>query len=349
VFRSIRRELLLGSFVLAVWAAIIPAYAEGQLKDGQRITVPEGSRLRSELTIAVAGAREVERTLELSGAVQADPARTVKVLPPAAGRVVDVKVQAGDRVSPRQELAVIYVAGLQRTRLHIPEPQPMPISADAPIGEGQIGLQRAEDDLGESAAAQLRALGAPVGPQNNRLLSFRAPVAGSITEVRMKLGDRVSPSGPMMTIANLDAIWVTMSVPTNDAALLVGRPAQLRFTAYPGEYFTGEARLVGTAPDASALTTKLRIALQNPNVRLKPNMSASVRFLGLKETVPIIPVAALVSNQSLFVEIAPWVFEARAVRLHRQEDGQAVLASGVKVGDRVAMPGRALLLALQPQ
>ena len=79
-------------------------------------------------------------------------------------------------------------------------------------------------------------------------------------------------------------------------------------------------------------------------------MSASVRFLGLKETLPIIPVAALVSNQStVFVEIAPWVFEARAVRLHRQEDGQAVLASGVKVGDRVAMPGRALLLALQPQ
>jgi hypothetical protein len=26
----------------------------------------------------------------------------------------------------------------------------------------------------------------------------------------------------MMTIANLDAIWVTMSVPTNDAAFLVG-------------------------------------------------------------------------------------------------------------------------------
>jgi cobalt-zinc-cadmium efflux system membrane fusion protein len=351
VFRSIRRELLLGSFVLALWAAIIPAYAQGQLKDGQRITVPDGSRLRSELTIAVAGAREVERTLQLSGAVQADPARNVKVLPPTAGRVVDVKVQAGDRVSPQQELAVIYVAGLRRTRLHTPEAQPMPISADAPIGEGQIGLQRADDDLGELSAAQLRALSAPVdGPRNNRLLSLRAPVAGSITQLRMKLGDRVSPSGPMATIANLDAIWVTMSVPTNDAAFLVGQPVQLRFIAYPGEDFTGEARLVGSAPDASALTTKLRIAVENPNTRLKPNMSASVQFLGLKENVPIIPVAALVSNQSMvFVEIAPWVFEARAVRLHRLEDGQAVVASGVKIGDRVAMPGRALLLARQPE
>jgi cobalt-zinc-cadmium efflux system membrane fusion protein len=343
--------LLLGSFVLALWAAIISACAQGQLKDGQRITVPDGSRLRSELTITVAGAREVERTLQLSGTAEADPARTVKVLPPAVGRVVDVKVQAGDRVSPQQALAVIYVAGLRRTRLHTPEAQPVLISADDTIGEGQIGLQRADDDLGGPTAAQLRALSAPVdGPQNNRLLSLRAPVAGSITELPMKLGDRVSPSGPMMAIANLDAIWVTMSVPTNDAAFLVGQPGQLRFTAYPGEFFTGEARLVGSTPDASALTTKLRIAVKNPNVRLKPNMYATVRFLGLKETVPIIPVAALVSNQStVFVEIAPWVFEARAVRLQSLEDGQAVVASGVKVGDRVAMPGRALLLALQPQ
>jgi cobalt-zinc-cadmium efflux system membrane fusion protein len=154
----------------------------------------------------------------------------------------------------------------------------------------------------------------------------------------------------MMTIANLEAIWVTMSVPTNDAAFLVGQPGRLRFTAYPGEDFTGEARLVGSAPDASAPTTKLRIAVQNPNARLKPNMSASVRFSGLKETVPIIPVAALVPNQStVFVEITPWVFEARAVTLHRLEHALAVVASGVKVGDRVAMPGRALLLALQPE
>jgi hypothetical protein len=49
----------------------------------------------------------------------------------------------------------------------------------------------------------------------------------------------------------------------------------------------------------------------------------------------------------VFVEIAPWVFEARSVRLHSLEHGQAVVASGVKIGDRVAMPGRALLAAPQ--
>jgi hypothetical protein len=88
--------------------------------------------------------------------------------------------------------------------------------------------------------------------------------------------------------------------------------------------------------------------MQNPNARLKLNMSASARFSGLKETAAIIPAAALVSNQKIvFVEVEPWSFEARAVTLDRLENEKALVASGVKVGDRVVVPGGALLLASQ--
>jgi membrane fusion protein, heavy metal efflux system len=346
MFRSIRSKWLFGSLVLALSATIVPARAQGPLTDGQRITVPESSRLRSELATAVVAARKVQRTLELSGIVEADPARTVRVLSPAAGRVVDIKVQPGDRVAAQQELAVIYVGGLGRARIDTPEAQPLTISE--PTGGGQIAYPSAVNESGEPLPAQLRALGVPVdGSQDNRLLSLRAPVGGSIIELRIKPGDGVTPAVSMMTIANLDTIWVAISVPTKDVALLVGQSVQLRFLAYPREYFTGQAGLAGSASDNGGPTTKMRIAVPNPNSRLKLNMSASIRYLGLEETVPIIPVAALVSNRMVFVEIAPWMFEARAVRLGRLEGGQAMVGSGVKVGDRVAVPGRVLLLALQ--
>jgi hypothetical protein len=84
-------------------------------KEGQRIGVPEGSPLRSELMIAVVTVRQIQRALELPAAVEADPARTVKVLPPTAGRVVHLKAQLGDRVVPQQELAVIHVGDLAHT------------------------------------------------------------------------------------------------------------------------------------------------------------------------------------------------------------------------------------------
>jgi multidrug efflux pump subunit AcrA (membrane-fusion protein) len=105
--------------------------------EGRRITVPPTSPLRSELVIATVAAKETQRMLELPGVVEADPARTVKVLPPVAGRVVDLKVQLGDRVAQQQELALVYVGDLTRTRFDTREGRPMMAIADRRIGSEQ--------------------------------------------------------------------------------------------------------------------------------------------------------------------------------------------------------------------
>jgi cobalt-zinc-cadmium efflux system membrane fusion protein len=351
MLRSIESKLLLGGLVFVVTAGILPASAQAPPNDGQRITVPNGSRLQTALTITVAAGRDVERTLDFPGVVETDPARRVRVLPPVAGHVVDVKVQLGDRVAPQQELAIIYPTGIRRTRLDEIDARPMTL-ANEPIEEDQIGLQRAGDKVAEPSATQLRALGVPVdGPPSDRLLSLRAPVGGTVIDLRTRPGGQLSPPVSMMTIANLDTVWITMRVPKDMAMRVIGQLAQIRFTAYPGEYFMSEPRLVGSASEEETPTTKLKFSMQNPNARLKLNMSASARFSGLKETAAIVPAAALVSNQKMvFVEVEPWTFEARAVTLDRLEGGQALVASGVKVGDRVVAPGGALLLALkQPE
>src|SRR3954447_22209396 len=74
---------------------------------GDRITVPPSSLLRTQLVVAEVAQKEVARTLVLPAMVESDPARTVKVLPPVAGRVAELKVQLGERVKEGQDLAVI--------------------------------------------------------------------------------------------------------------------------------------------------------------------------------------------------------------------------------------------------
>jgi hypothetical protein len=44
------------------------------ITEGRRIKLPEGSPLRSELTVAVAAAKKIQRTLTLTGLVEAIPA-----------------------------------------------------------------------------------------------------------------------------------------------------------------------------------------------------------------------------------------------------------------------------------
>jgi multidrug efflux pump subunit AcrA (membrane-fusion protein) len=77
------------------------------IKQGSRIIVPETSPVRNKLQIEPVEERDVQRTLTLPAVVEADPARTVKVLPPVTGRVIDLKVQLGERVSQDQDLAVL--------------------------------------------------------------------------------------------------------------------------------------------------------------------------------------------------------------------------------------------------
>ena len=74
---------------------------------GDRIVVPDASPLRTLLTVAAPTMKEVARTLVLPAVVEADPSRTVKVMPPVTGRVIELKVQLGGRVVQGQELAVI--------------------------------------------------------------------------------------------------------------------------------------------------------------------------------------------------------------------------------------------------
>jgi multidrug efflux pump subunit AcrA (membrane-fusion protein) len=76
-------------------------------RDGELFTVPETSPLRGKLAIAPVADKEIQRSLVLPAVVEADPSRTVKVLPAVAGRVVELKADLGARVAVGDVLAVI--------------------------------------------------------------------------------------------------------------------------------------------------------------------------------------------------------------------------------------------------
>ena len=72
-----------------------------------KIIIPEGSALRSRLVVQPVEVKNSPRVVQLPAAVEADPAHTVNILPPVAGKVVKLDVQLGDQVKKDQPLAVI--------------------------------------------------------------------------------------------------------------------------------------------------------------------------------------------------------------------------------------------------
>jgi len=64
----------------------------------------------------------------------------------------------------------------------------------------------------------------------------------------------------------------------------------------------------------------------------------------------MVPISALVLNRTMaFIEVEPWVFEARAVGLGPLEGSGAIVTSGLRIGDRVVAAGAAQLVERQAQ
>src|SRR5215470_5596874 len=203
------------------------------IREGARISVPDGSPLRGKLTVGPVAQREIQRKLVLPAVVEADPARTVKVLPPVTGRVTDLKVQLGERVTQGQELAVIDSGDLAQAYSDIEKARSV-LTLTKKALDRQLGLEKAggaaikdreqaQSDYDqavaelERAGSRLRAMGVPADQKDqkeekeeSRLLTLKAPAAGSVIDLQVARGAFLNdPTAAIMTIADLGTVWVT--------------------------------------------------------------------------------------------------------------------------------------------
>jgi membrane fusion protein, heavy metal efflux system len=335
------------------------------VRKGDKITIPESSPLRTRLTVAAAPLEEVNSKLVLPGVVESDPARTAAVLTPLGGRVLELKIALGDRVTRGQVLAVIDSPDLgQAYDDHDKAADTFELTRknlERQDGQHKIGaaserdLDQARSDHAQAAAeltrtqARLKVLEVPVEPaQRSRLLTVKSPVAGSVSTLAVASGNMINdPTQPMMTVADISTVWVTAMVPEKDlTAVSRNQDAEVTLAAYPDRVLHGKVLFVADVVEPDSRRAKIRIAFRNADYALKPNMFASVVLVGTKQSRVVLPSSALLMNNdrtSVFVETAPWTFERRTVDLQLEEGQSVTITSGVKAGEKVVVKGGVLL------
>jgi cobalt-zinc-cadmium efflux system membrane fusion protein len=358
-------HLVAGHFISHGRAPAIDQSAPPFVAEGKRIVVPEGSPLRNKLAIDVVAETEVQRNLVLPAVVEADPARLVKVLPPLSGRITQLKVQLGEEVEQGQPLVVLDSPDLAAAYADYEKAKAIWALAiknrnrlrdlAKTGGAATKDQQQAETDYvtaeveNQRAEARLRQIGVdPETATKSRTVAISAPVSGSIIDLAVAPGAYWNDStAALMTVADLSTIWVTANVPEKDTSLVAkGQPVDIAFAAYPGEVFKSDVLFVSNVLDPDTRRTKVRIRLPNADTRLKPGMFANVTFFTSKLTVPIVPTTALVLKDEasqVFVEVAPWSFEARRIEVGFQQDDHAIVRSGLKAGERIVVKGGVLL------
>ena len=332
---------------------------------GDKIVVPEGSALRSRLTVQTVGSQPVEPRLSLPGFVESNPASTAAVLTPLSGRVVRLGAQLGDRVERGQVLAVIdspdyaqaysdyekAAAAFSLTqKTLVRQQQQLEIGAIATkdLDQAKSDNAQAQSEYGR-AKARLTALGMEAaGTRTSHFLTVRAPMSGAITTLAIQPGNMINDATQaIMTVADLSTVWVTAMVPEKDIAdIRKNDDAEVRLDAYPDHWLHGKVLFVSDIVEPDTRRNKVRIAFANPGYLLKPNMFATVIVSGGADKRVVVPASALLMNNdrtSVFVETAPWTFERRIVDPLLEEGSNVAIHSGLKPGESVVVRGGILL------
>jgi cobalt-zinc-cadmium efflux system membrane fusion protein len=149
-------------------------------------------------------------------------------------------------------------------------------------------VQQAESEVAQAqvevraAANALRLF--KVNPQSTTVgVPVVAPIAGVVTERRIKLGEMVDAMATMFTVMNLSRVWVELDVYEKDVPKVrLGQLVRLRAAGEIGklgnwetEEWTGRVIYVGSVVDEKKRTVKVRTEVGNERRAvpdLKPNM-----------------------------------------------------------------------------
>ena len=165
------------------------------------------------------------------------------------------------------------------------------------------------------------------------LKQIKAPFAGILGVRQVDLGQYVAAGTAIVTITDLDHIYVNFAAPEqNLSALAVGETVQVAIDAYPGKTFSGTLTTIEPQISADTRNIKLQASFANPDHLLRPGLFANVTVL-LPSRAPVVAVPETAISYSIYGD---------AVSLVRQDgatqDGKPILKAfhtAVKVGQHV--------------
>jgi len=198
---------------------------------------------------------------------------------------------------------------------------------------------------------------AGLGARVDRQVVIRAPIAGTIVDRKIGPGQYIKPDAPdpLFLISDLTTLWILADVFESDVAMIHLRaPVEVSVPAYPNRVFPAHISFISPTVDPATRTVRVRCLVQNPEGLLKPDMFATIKIhAAAQQTVPVIPSSAVVTegdSSLVFVEEGHGRFRRRKIQVGQELGGSVALATGLSVGERVAMRGGLLMNELnKPQ
>jgi RND family efflux transporter MFP subunit len=197
------------------------------------------------------------------------------------------------------------------------------------------------------SAAQITELQATKKPQ--RTVTITSPMDGIVMEKMFMSGQSVDDGMKLYRLADLGTVWLLAQISEQDLPLVKrGQAGDVTFVGLPGQKFSGHVTHLHPMVDERSHTAEARLEFPNPDLTLKPGMTATVELrIEISPDAVLVPDSAVLRSgerNTVFVALDGGKFDAREVTLGARGEGNAYqVLSGVSAGERVVTSGQFLL------
>lgn len=334
----------------------VPVYA-----DGDASGAPAGTVTIDPVTVQNIGVRtapverrNLAREIRTVGRVTYDEERLARLHPKTEGWIEKVFVnETGEAVSSDTILMSIYAPQLVATQ----EEYLLALkNARALEGSTITDIRRGADALVASTRKRLRLLDVPEHQireleetgEVRKALHIHSPFDGVAVRVGAREGEYVTPRTELYAIADLSRVWVNADVFEQDLPWVkAGDPAEIRLKGLPGRVLRGRIEFVYPYAEPKTRTVKVRLAFDNADGLLRPDLFADVTVHGDRQIdALVVPEEAVVrsgAGDQVFVVRAPGKFEPRTVLVGVTASGLTQIVEGVREGERVVTSAQFLI------
>jgi len=322
-----------------------------QEKPGE-FRVPMERQQQIGVTYAIVEMKPLHHTIRAAGKVAPDTQRVWRVVARAGGYVQELGVSApGQVVKKGQVLMTLYSPELLTTQrelinlLRMRDSTPKgPHSARA---DAQALIESAERRLRLWNIADEQIAKIEQTRQAEESLPILSKVDGVVQTLPVTQGMTIAPGNTLVDVADLSVVWVWGEFYQEELPMLrVGQEVTVTSDSYPGEPFKGQLTLVDPFINDVKRTGRVRLDIQNPELKLKPDMYVNVLLemdMGESLVVPVSAIMPTGKRNVAFVDKGEGKLEPRFLELGGKFGDIYAVRSGLKEGERVVASANFLI------
>ncbi|QDE70017.1 efflux transporter periplasmic adaptor subunit [Myxococcus xanthus] len=335
----------------AMWGATLLAVVAGC--SGQKAAPPAPPP--REVEVVTLTPREVRETGEYLGSLMSR--QNVSVLPQVAGYVRKIHVRPGEKVEAGAALIEVdsregtaaldsAQAQLSSTQVSLELARRTLERTEALYKEGLASAQELEQGRAQVEAAQAaaRSSAAQVTQRQVQLQYHvvRAPFAGTMGDVLVRLGDYVGMTTPLTSVAQADVLEVSVSVPSPRARSMKPDTALEILDGTGKVLLTSNVFYIAPQADPRTQLVEVKAAFRN-TVGLRPSELVRARLVYSARDALQIPALAIVRQSGqpfalvVLAKDGKTVVERRPITLGALGEMAYVVESGLQSGDQVAV------------